>query len=70
MGRNGTRSDIHVHGELFYLRTDGESGDKCHAWHDIQTWHELLGQCNYDDVLELQKEVDGMKIKSKTCRQE
>ena len=68
--KNGTRFDIHVYGKLYYLHTEGESIDKCNACHDVQTWHEILGHCNYDDVLKLQNVVDGMQIKGKACRPE
>lgn len=33
--------------------------------HDIQTWHEILGHCNFGDVQKLENVVDGMSIKSK-----
>lgn len=68
--KNGTRFDIHVYGKLYYLHTEGESNDKCNACHDIQTWHEILGHCNYDDVLKLQNVVNGMQIKGKACKPE
>ena len=29
---------------------------------DVQKWHEILGHCNFDDVLQLENIVDGMKI--------
>lgn len=70
IARDGTRFDIHVYGKLYYLHTEGESNDKCNACHDIQTWHEILGHCNYDDVLKLQNVVEGMQIKGKTVRPE
>lgn len=34
--------------------------------YDLQTWHEILGHCNYDDVLKLESVTDGMKIRGKT----
>lgn len=68
--RGGTRFNIHVYGKLYYLHTESESNDKCNACHDIQTWHEILGHCNYDDVLKLQNVVVGMQIKGKTGRPE
>ena len=70
MTRDGTRFNIHVYGKLYYLHTEGESNDKCNACHDIQTWHEILGHCNYDDVLKLQNVVDGMQIKGKMGKPE
>lgn len=32
----------------------------------MQTWHEMLGHCNYDDIQKLLSVVDGMTIKGKT----
>ena len=66
--KDGTRFNIHVHNRLYYLHTEGENSDKCNACHDIQTWHEILGHCNYEDVLKLQNVVEGMQIKGKTDR--
>lgn len=63
--RDGNQFDIHVYGKLYYLHTEGESNDKCNACHDIQTWHEILGHCNYDDVIKLQNVVAGMRISAK-----
>lgn len=68
--KRGTKYDIHVYGKLYYLHTEDESNDTCNACHDIQAWHEILGHCNYDDVLKLQNVVDGMQIKGKTCKPE
>lgn len=68
--RDGTRFNMHVYGKLYYLHTGAESNDKCNACHDIQTWHKILGHCNYDDVLKLQDVVEGMQIKGKTGRPE
>lgn len=71
IARDGTRFDIHVYGRLYYLHTEIESNDdKCNASHDIQAWHEMLGHCNYDDVLRFQDVVDGMQIKGKMSRPE
>ena len=38
--------------------------------HDIEAWHEILGHCNYDDVLKLQNVVESMQIKGKACKPE
>jgi len=29
---------------------------------NLSSWHEILGHCNYDDVLKLESVVDGMKV--------
>jgi len=66
--KDATRFNIHVYNRLYYLHTEGENSDECNACHDIQTWHEILGHCNYDDILKLQNVVEGMKIRGKTDR--
>src|SRR4029434_1046951 len=37
--------------------------DQCKVCHDMHTWHEILGHCNYEDVKRLQGVVKGMEIK-------
>ena len=69
--RDGTKFHIHVHDRLYYLHTlnnDDDEGDddQCKGCHDMQTWHEILGHCNYNDIQKLQDVVDGMKIKGST----
>lgn len=34
----------------------------------MQTWHEILGHCNYEDVQKLQGVVKGMEIKVSAVR--
>lgn len=63
--RDGTKFHIHVHDRLYYLHTVNDD-DKCKGWFDMQTWHEILGHCNYDDIQVLQSVVDGMEIKGST----
>lgn len=36
--------------------------------HDIQTWHRILGHCNFDDAAKLEKVVEGMTIRGKHDR--
>ncbi len=57
-----------MYGKLYYLYTEVEDSDKCNACHNVQTWHEMLGHCNYKDVLRLQNVVDGMQIKGRTVK--
>ncbi|KAK0153173.1 hypothetical protein N1851_005144 [Merluccius polli] len=60
--KDGTKFDIKEYNKLYYLNTySGEKDDGCHACYDIQTWHKILGHCNY--VSKLQNVVEGMKIK-------
>ena len=51
--KDGTKFHIHVHDRLYYLYTvnnndDDECDDQCKGFHDMQTWHEILGHCNYN----------------------
>lgn len=70
--RDGTKFHIHVHYRLYYLHTvnnndgDDEFDDQCRGCFDMQTWHEIMGHCDYDDIQRLQSVVDGMKIKGPT----
>lgn len=60
---DGTRFDIYVCNRMYYLQTECDVGDVCHVSYDIQTWHEVMGHCNYDDILKLQNVTEGMHIK-------
>lgn len=65
--KNGTTFDINVYDRLFYLNTINEGNvDECHGCYDVKTWHEILGHCNYEDVLKLPDVTEGMAIKGKT----
>ena len=60
---NGTRFNIQVCNKMYYLQTENDENDVCNVSHDIQTWHEIMGHCNYDDILKLQDVTVGMHIK-------
>ncbi|XP_070404427.1 uncharacterized protein [Nothobranchius furzeri] len=64
---DGTRFPIIEHNRLYFLQT--VSNDQCNASYDIQTWHEIMGHCNYDDLRRLQNVVDGMNIKEMNDKQ-
>lgn len=66
--KDGTRFNIHMYDKLYYLHTVIEDSDKCNTCHDMQTWHEILGHCNYEDVIRLQNVVNGMQIKGKAIK--
>lgn len=66
--RDGSRFDIHESGNLYYLPTVQDNVDQCKACYDVQTWHEILGHCNYDDVQKLQGVVSGMSIKGSAVK--
>uniref|UniRef100_A0A1A8B2B7 Retrovirus-related Pol poly from transposon TNT 1-94 n=1 Tax=Nothobranchius furzeri TaxID=105023 RepID=A0A1A8B2B7_NOTFU len=63
--KDGTEFNIYEHNRLYYIETVTEYTDKCAKCLDIQTWHEILGHCNHDDLQKLENVVDGMKIKGK-----
>lgn len=69
---DGTTCKIKVKDRLYYLdtviETNAKCNDNCNACFDLKTWHEILGHCNYGDVLKLETVVDGMKIKDKANR--
>lgn len=62
------RFDFHESGNLFYLPTVQKNVDKCNMCHDMQTWHEILGHCNYEDVQKLLGVVKGMEITGSAVR--
>lgn len=67
--KNGTKFKLDVHGKLYYLSTvENENVDEACGCHDIQTWHKILGHCNFDDVRKLEKVVEGMSIEGKNDR--
>ena len=64
--KNGTKFNIFVHNRLYYLMsTTNKSEDSCQGCYDMNTWHRILGHCNYDDIRKLPNVVKGMKIKEK-----
>ena len=71
---DGTKFNIHVHKRMYYLQTECDESDVCNVSYDIQTWHEIMGHCNYEDILKLQEVTVGMHIKGtkrrpdKECR--
>ena len=38
------------------------NGDEVRLACNIYEWHEILGHCNFDDILKLESEVSGMKV--------
>lgn len=61
-----TRFNIEVCGKLYYLPTiTDENNDELKVCHDIQTWHRILGHCNFEDVSRLENVAEGMKIRGK-----
>ena len=56
---NGTKFNIVKQGRLYYLNTVSSSKV---AAHTLQEWHNIMGHCNYRDVLNMEPHVNGMKI--------
>ena len=68
--RDGTKFNIHVYNRLYYLNTVNNDcdDDQCNACYDMQTWHEILGHCNYGDIQKLPSVVEGMTINDKNTK--
>lgn len=68
--KDGTKFNIEKHGKLYFLHTcdsdNGQMNDSINYASDLKGWHEILGHCNYDDVMNVERVVDGMKIVGKT----
>ena len=60
---DGTRFDIYVCKRMYYLQTECDVDDVCQFSYDIQTLHEVMDHCNYEDILKLQDVTEGMHIK-------
>jgi len=63
--KDGTKFEIEKRGKLYYLYNvsssticAAHSSRSCTA----EDWHKILGHCNKDDVLRLEKVVDGMVV--------
>ena len=65
--KDGTTFATEEHGQLYYLNTVEQydnTSDKVSVSHYVHTWHEILGHCNFEDVIKSQGVVDGMNISS------
>ena len=60
--KSGAKITINKHGRLYYLKTYTSTTDSVNYTGDLKSWHEILGHCNHDDVLQLESVVDGMKV--------
>lgn len=67
--KNGTRFKISEYERLYYLNSVTSDhyvdNDECNGCHDVETWHKILGHCNYEDLVKLENITEGMKIKGK-----
>ena len=61
---------IEKHGKLYYLRTcdldNGQTDDSVNYASDLKGWHEILRHCNYNDVMNVERVVDGIEINGKS----
>lgn len=63
--KDGTTFTIKEHNQLYYLNTVKQyhsTSDKVSVSHNIHTWHEILGHCNFEDVIKSQEVANGMRI--------
>lgn len=58
---DGTRFDIQVFERMYYLETNCGENDACNVSYDLQTWHKIMGHCNYEDILNLKLHITGAK---------
>src|SRR4029434_5879056 len=64
--KDGTKFKMDGYGRVYYLITvEDVNCDEVYGCHDTQTWHRILGHCNFEDVAKLEKVVEGMSIKGK-----
>ena len=72
ISKDGTKFNIEKHGKLYYLHvgpySDIENSDSVNYTSDLKGWHEILGHCNYEDVVKLQDVVDGMKVSDSSSK--
>lgn len=60
--KDGTKFNIEKHCRLYYLSTfDKNDSDSVNYTCDLKG-HEILGHCNYEDILKLKSVVEGMKV--------
>ena len=67
VNHDGTKFTVVKRGRLYFLGIcDGAVTCDCTNYAcDVSDWHEILGHCNYDDILKLERIVDGMKVTGK-----
>ena len=68
VNHDGTKFTVVKRGRLYFLGIcDGAVTCDCTNYAcDVSDWHEILGHCNYDDILKLERIVDGMKVTGKS----
>ncbi|KAL3970576.1 acetylserotonin O-methyltransferase [Sarotherodon galilaeus] len=63
--KNGTRFQISEYERLYYLNSVTSDhhvdNDECNGCHDVETWHKILGHCNYEDLVKLENITEGIE---------
>lgn len=57
----GTKFETEKRGKLYYLNVTMPSSGA----HTAETWHQILGHCNTNEVFKLEDVVEGRKIMTK-----
>ena len=60
---------IEKRGRLYFLKTYCDH-DTVNYTCDMQQWHEILGHCNFDDILSLESVVEGMNVREGSKRRD
>lgn len=62
--KDGTKFITEKHGRLYYFNTYDKNtdSDSVNCVRSSSEWHQIQGQCNYDDIVKLEHVVDGMKV--------
>ena len=66
--QDGNIIKIEEHGRLYLncsVNNSPSNIDQINLSHDVSTWHEILGHCNFEDLVKLQGLVEGMNISGK-----
>ena len=59
---DGTNFNINKNGKLYFLNM---VRNNTYYTRNLEMWHSILGHCNKDDIIKLEKIVDGMNISRK-----
>ena len=67
VSEDGTKFKILKRGKLYYLNlaVSSSMSKKQGECKSLKDWHDILGHCNFEDALALEKVVEGMKITDK-----
>ena len=68
---NGKEFNIEKHGKLYFLPIiDNNAHTMVNSVQELclQRWHEVLGHCNFDDGIHLERVANGMRIQDKDIK--